>query len=88
MRIRSEESPRDSIDSFSSVEELGAANGWERYHAKCVVTLTGSSQGVAKMGREVEIERRIEVGAGHHRYHVVEGWPQLPEVATRSKGGR
>ena len=34
------------------------------------------------MGREVEIERRIEVGAGHHRYHVVEGWPQLPEGVT------
>jgi hypothetical protein len=34
------------------------------------------------MGREVKIEQQIEVGAGSHRYCVVEGWPQLPAGMT------
>ena len=34
------------------------------------------------MEREIEMERRVEVGAGSHRYHVIEGWLQLPAGVT------
>lgn len=34
------------------------------------------------MGREVETQRRVEVGEESHRYQVVEGWLRLPEGVT------
>ena len=47
------------------------------------------------MSRDVASERKVEVGTGHYRYHVIEDWPQWPEgvdiqevvaVATDSEG--